>query len=310
MSSSMDKYWQLPKGSKEERVYKNLEKQIEKTFKHCRQGSIKTRERYKNGVSHFAKFLAGSYKKQNMNNIRNEHLQAYVEQMQEARYSSSYVTTNMAAIRFFIDQIKDSSYIKNNEELGVIPRGLEERIGPSRSWTQNEVQKTQELAVGKGFERIADMMKLSYLQGLRIHEVTRLERVDLQRALSSGQLTVKGKGGLIRNIPIRNQEAREHLQKLINQTDVRNSKVFVNPGERAHEVMKQAQNFISNNRHLVQEERGDNQANITFHGLRHTYTQERYVELRGQRLNDYDARLQVSKELGHFRVEITNIYLK
>ncbi|MEY8285637.1 site-specific integrase [Lachnospiraceae bacterium 50-23] len=308
--SSMVKYWQLRKGSKSERVYTNLEKQIEKIFKHCRQGSIKTRERYKDGVNHFAKFLAGSYNKQNMNNIRNEHLQAYVEQMQEAGYSSSYITTNMSAIRFFIDQEKDSSYIKGNQELGVTPRGSEERIGPSRSWTQNEVHKMQELAIEKGFERVSDMIKLSFLQGIRIHEVTRFEKADLQRALIAGQLTVKGKGGLVRNIPIRNQEAREHLQKLINQTDVRNSKVFVNPGERAHEVMKQAQNFISNNRHLVQEERGDNQANITFHGLRHTYTQERYVELRGQRLNDYDARLQVSKELGHFRVEITNIYLK
>lgn len=308
--SSMDKYWQLEKGSKAERVYKNLEKQIEKVFKHCRQGSIKTRVRYENGVKHLAKFLAESYNKQNMNNITNGHLEAYVEQAQEAGYSSSYLTTNMSAIKFFIDQTKNSSYIKTNEELGVIPRGSEERLGPSRSWSQNEIQNMQELAVEKGFERVADMIKLSHLQGLRIHEVTRLERVDLQKSLSSGQLTVKGKGGLVRNVPIRNQESRDHLQKLINQTKVRDSKIFVNPGEKAHQVIKQAQNFISNNRHLVQEERIDNQANITFHGIRHTYTCERYVELRGQKLNDYAARLQVSKELGHFRVEITNIYLK
>lgn len=308
--SSMKKYWRLEKGSKEEKVYKNLEKQIVRVFKHSRQGSIKSRIKYTDSVRHLAKFLAVSYNKQSMNNISNSHLEAYVEQMQEAGYSTSYVTGNMSAIKFFVDQIKDSSYIKSNEELGVISRSSEERIGPGRSWTLNEIQNMQELAIQKGFERVADMIKLSHSLGLRIHEVTRLERPDLQRALKEDKLTVKGKGGLIRSVPLRNNQCREHLQKLINQTNIRNSKIFVSSNEKTHQVIKQAQNFISNNRHLVQEERGENQANITFHGNRHTFTCERYVELRGQGLNDYSARLQVSKELGHFRVEITNIYLK
>lgn len=304
MSNKMDKYWKLDPGCKAERVYKNLERQIEKTFKHCRQGSIKTRARYEDGVKHLAKFLAATYNKQSMNNIENKHLEAYVEQMQEASYSSSYVTTNMSAIRFFVDQIKDSSYIKSNEELGVIPRGSEERLGPSRSWTKDEVQKMQDIAIKKGFERVADMIKLSYLQGLRIHEVTRLERADLQRALRENQLIVRGKGGLVRPVPLRNQEARDHLQKLIDKTRVKGFKVFVNSSEKTHEVIKQVQNFIYNNRHLVQEKDSfsDTRANITVHGLRHSYSCERYVELRHEGKNDYEARVQISRELGHFRV--------
>lgn len=308
--SSIVKYERLERGSKEERVYKNLEKQIVRIFKHCRQGSIKSRVRYEDHVKSIAKFLAVSYNKQNMNNISNSHLEAYVEQMQEAGYSTSSVTGAMSAVRFFIDQTKDSSYIKSNEELGVISRSLEERIGPNRSWTPNEIQNMQELAIDKGFGRVADMIKLSHSLGLRIHEVTRLERPDLQRALREDSLTVKGKGGLIRSVPLRNENVRQHLQNLITQTNVRCSKIFVNSSEKTHQVIKQAQNFISNNRHLVQEERGVNQTNITYHGIRHSFTCERYVELRGQGLNDYTARLQVSRELGHFRVEITNIYLK
>lgn len=303
----MDKYWQLE--GKSLRVYKNLEKQIEKVFRHSRQGSIKTRMRYKEGVKHFAKFVAETYNKQSLNNIRNSHLEAYVEQMQEARYSASYITTNLSAIRFFVDQIKDSNYIWNNERLGVVPRGSQERIGPTRSWTKNEVQKMQNIAREKDFDRIADMIKLGYLQGLRIHEITRLERVDLQRALRNGHLTVKGKGGLIRNVPVRNQESRDHIQKLYNQTEQRDWKVFVNENEKTHEVIKQVQNFIYNHREQVQEHT-NNRADITFHGLRHTYAQERYKELRELGKSNYDARLTIANELGHFRVEITNTYLK
>mgnify|MGYP001236394622 FL=1 len=308
MSNTINKYWKLE--GKPLRVYENLERQIEKVFKHCRQGSIKTRARYKEGVKHFAKFTAETFNKQNLNNIRNNHLEAYVEQMQEAGYSASYVTTNLSAIRFFVDQIKDSSYIWDNERLGVIPRGAEERIGPTRSWTQNEINNMQKIANEKGFGRVADMIKLAHLQGLRIHEVTRLERVDLQRALKNDFLTIKGKGGLVRNVPITNQESKDHIQKLYDQTNPKVWKVFVNKYEKTHEVIKQAQNFIYNHRNQVQENNGGNRANITFHGLRHTYAQERYAELRNSGKTDYDARLKVSHELGHFRVEITNIYLK
>lgn len=308
--SSIDKYWQLEKGSKAENIYRNLEKQIDRIFRHCRQGSIKTRDRYKDGVKHLGKFLAESYNKQNMNNINNKHLEAYVEQMQDVGYSTSYITTNLSAIRFFVDQVKNSKYIKSNKELGAIPRRGYERIGLNRAWTKTEVEEMISIARNKGFERVADMIKLSYSMGLRIHEVARLDRSTMQRALREDRLTVKGKGGLVRLVPLRNQDTRQHIETLINQTNARNSKVFVNIGEKTHQVISQAQNFITNNRHLVQGKRLDNQANITFHGLRHSYAQERYIELRGQRLNDYDARLQVSKELGHFRVEITNIYLK
>jgi len=51
-------------------------------FRHTRQGSIKTRYRYKDGVNHFAKFLAVAYKKQNLNRIKVKHLEVYVEEMQ------------------------------------------------------------------------------------------------------------------------------------------------------------------------------------------------------------------------------------
>lgn len=301
-----DFIWKLEKGSKEEKVYKNLERQIERVFKHCRQGSKKTNPRYKSGVKHLAKLLAVAYNKKSMNNISNSALELYVEQAQEAGYSSKYLNTNMSAIRFFIDQIKDSSYVKTNSELGVISVKQEDRIGPNRAWSADQVREMYKIARESGYTRESEAIRLAYAQGLRIHEVTKLDRATLLNALKTNKLTIKGKGGLIRQVPIRNQASRDHIKQLAIQTPATSYKVFVLKNEQTHEVIKGIQNFIQNYRYKVVEPGGHN---ITYHGLRHTYCQERYKELIQSGKNDHNARLQISRELGHFRIEITNIYL-
>ena len=86
------------------KIYENLVPQVDKIFRHCNQGSIKTRYRYRDGVYHFCKFLAMAYRKQNLNNLSSKHLEGYVEQMKESGYSKSYLTTNLSTIHFFIDQ--------------------------------------------------------------------------------------------------------------------------------------------------------------------------------------------------------------
>lgn len=79
--------WNFTMDEKTERIYENLCNQIDKVFRHTRQGSKETRYRYRDGVKHFAKYMAEAYKKQNLNRIRPVHLHGYVEQMQESRLS-------------------------------------------------------------------------------------------------------------------------------------------------------------------------------------------------------------------------------
>lgn len=298
--------WNWEMDEKTEKIYKNLVNQIDRVFRHVRQGSKETRFRYKDGVKHFAKFMAEAFKKQNLNRIENKHLEVYVEQMIEAGYSKSYIATNLSAIRFFIDQFKDSSYIKTNTDLGAVAKSYDEIIGPNRAWKTEEIKMMQEIAIEGGHERIADMIQLAKDHGFRIHEVIRLERVDLQRALKDEYITTKGKGGLIRRVPVHN---RDHLQKLIDKTSTRQAKIFVYEGEKGHQVIEKAQQFIYKNRDKVQIDDGSDRGNISFHGLRHHYSQSRYMELRHNGLSDEEARKTVSRELGHFRVEITDVYL-
>lgn len=230
-------------------------------------------------------------------------MQSYVEQMQESGYSKSYITTNLSAIRYFID-IKggDSKRLSTNKELGVGHRTKEDRIGHNKAWSEDEVRKFVEYAENNKEFRYANMVKLAYSQGLRIHEVARLDKSQLVNALKEGILIVKGKGGLVRKIPLYNKEL---VQSLCD--DTKNSdKVFINKEEQTHKVINNLQVFIYNHN---KEFSNRNDRNLTFHGLRHAYAQNRYRDLRNKGIDNYNARLKVSKELGHFRVEITDIYL-
>ncbi|MGL5153295.1 MAG: tyrosine-type recombinase/integrase [Clostridium sp.] len=302
MKKEIDKYnWEL--GIKEQNIYDNLCVQIEKVFRHCNQGSFKTRERYEDGVKNFAKYMADAFKKQNLNNIKPKHLYGYVEFMQDMGYSTSYVTTNISAIRFFYDQVgNDSRKLPNNNKLGVISRSKEERIGDNKAWVPLEIENFIIYASDVGQERYGDMVRLSCQLGLRIHEVCRLNKSHLRQALEEGKISIKGKGGLVRYVPVRDKIL---IQKLYDNAK-RGDKVFIREGEQTHKVIKNIQMFIYNNQDKFALDRNKQ---LTFHGLRHFYCQNRYKELIREGLTDLQARKIVSRELGHYRISITEIYL-
>lgn len=302
----MDRKWNWELDDKTQNIYENLCQQIEKTFRHCREGSIETRHRYEDGVKHFAKYLAESYHKQNMNKINGKHLEGYVEQMKEWQYSKSYITTNLSAIRYFYDKIGgDSSRLPSNRELGVDARNKEDRVGHDRAWSDSEVVRFVEYARDVGHDRYADMVRLARDHGLRIHETTRLDKSDLKRALNEKCITVKGKGGLIRSIPVNNYYL---IEKLYSETP-NGSKVFVRNEEKTHEVISKIQSFIYNNQNKFRDYESTNRDNRTFHGLRHAYAQEMYKYFISKGLNEETAKLKVANLLGHFRSEITETYL-
>lgn len=232
-----NKKWDWELDDKTESIYKNLCFQIEKVFEHKRECSYKTRERYEDGVKHFAKYLAECYHKKNLNKIKEIHLQGYVEAMQESGYSRSYVTTNLSAVRYFIDAIgNDSKKLPDNRELMVDPRDWEDRVGPDRAWTDLEVTKFVAYAREVGQERYADMADFSALLGLRIHEVCRLDKGHLSQILKEGILSIKGKGGLVRDIPV----ADLSLVKRLYDKTAKSKKVFIYDGEQTHKVKESA----------------------------------------------------------------------
>lgn len=300
----MGKKVKVPPGVRNQGTYQNLMQQVTKVSKHVNQGSIKTRERYKEAVDRFARHLADQYNVQRFANVNDKHLQSYIQYMQEKGLAASTIKTDISAIRMYHDATPFTKHeLSGNEKFELERRTFG---GVDRTWGNQEYQSMLEQARELNRPDVANIMALGREAGLRIHECTRIDHATALQAIQSGTLHVKGKGGLERDVPLR-PSAVEALREAAERVE-RGQKLFVRheQGQKTHQAIKSVQDFICNHRDKYQEE--GREARMTFHGLRHSYAREEY-ELRVQRMEEREARQEVSKLLGHERDDVTRIYL-
>ena len=280
-------------------LYKNLEAQFNKIFRHLKTGSFKTRERYAKAFKRFMVFLVNEFNLQKLSNISKKHIYAYVEYMKSKGMSASTIKTELSAIRFFHDNMPYARYaLPSNDELELERRTFG---GVDRTWSQQEFEFMFSKAMNRKHKDYAAIFVLARYAGLRIEECFRIDTNDVQNALVSGQLFVKGKGGLTRYVPI-NESIKNILQELLKVTP-KGHKLFVKLEDKTHLVMKRLQCFITYHRKSFTDD------DITFHGLRHTYAHEQYERFIAMGKTDVHARRCVSELLGHHRDDVTRIYL-
>ena len=148
---------------------------------------------------------------------------------------------------------------------------------------------------------------LARYAGLRIHECFRMDTAMAERALRENALTVKGKGGKIRIVPIEDDRITMMLQRLLDKTE-RGHKLLVPDDIPTDRVINAMQQFILRHRDAICDPTAPDRR-ITFHGLRHTYAAEKYIALVNGGMTPLDAHFTVSRLLGHERPDVTNIYL-
>ena len=146
---------------------------------------------------------------------------------------------------------------------------------------------------------------LTWFAGLRIHECFRIDTATAAQALREGAITIKGKGGKIRTVPI-NEAIRGELGKFLAVTP-RGHKLFVPDDVQTHNAIAQLQQYIYKVRPAVQDE--DSARPMTHHGLRHSYAARTWQELVGSGVSPFNASLRVSQLLGHERPDVTQVYL-
>ena len=91
----------------------------------------------------------------------------------------------------------------------------------------------------------------------------------------------------------------------------RGKKLFVPNHQKAHQVIQRVQDFVRNNRNKVLDpfnERPEG-IKITMHSFRHAYAKDQYQLLLSQGIEQVEAKLIISKLIGHNRADVTNIYL-
>ena len=149
--------------------------------------------------------------------------------LQDTGKSASTVKTDLAAIRFFHDKMSHPKYtLPTNNELGV---ELERRrFGQlDRTWSGPEFNRLLGKAMAENRDDFILALYLGRYMGLRIHECFRIDTAAAERALRENALTVKGKGGKVRIVPIEDDRITMMLQRLLEKTE-RGHKLLVPDG--------------------------------------------------------------------------------
>lgn len=150
--------------------------------------------------------------------------------------------------------------------------------------------------------------------GLRAHELLTLRPAeeqpmsdrpaDPEKFRSGVRYTVIGKGGLIREVSIPHSLAERLEAHRLDEAVIRvDRKIHYTSHYDIGAGQAWSQSFTQASKVVLKFSNGG-------HGLRHTYAQERHRELQVL-LGDSDrAKAVVSQEVGHFRPEITDTYLR
>jgi len=283
--------------------YLNLLAQADKLRRHNRQGSYKTKERYYEAYKRFLRYVGDTYRLEKLANISGKHLTAYIEYMKGKGNAASTVKTDLAAIRFWHDQNPSARYVlPSNDELSLERRTFG---GIDRTWSIEEFHCMIGQCMGAGRRDYEACLVIARYAGLRLHEVMRIDTAIARAALKNGYITIKGKGGKMRDVPI-TDTVRVEFEHFLRLT-LPGHKLFVPHDKQTHAAMAGLQNFIRYHRKSAQDP--DSTRPMTFHGLRHTCAAEWYLRLIAEGRTDSQASLQVSQWLGHEREEVTRLYL-
>jgi integrase len=197
------------------------------------------------------------------------------------------------------------------ERLSVI-KSEHQQVLEARAYTSEQVSMVAE----RQTEKHALATEIAHAAGLRAHELITLapatERpADIRPALESkfegreGVLyTVEGKGGLCREVMLPKDLAdRLEARRLDEPKQVTDRGVFY---EQRYDIGGGKQftdSFSKASDRALDWSTGA-------HGLRHSYAQERMDELQSRGYDRDTALETVSQEMGHFRPDITEIYLR
>lgn len=296
-------------------TYINLMTQLNKLARHSKGISVhKSMPQYYHQMHLFCLFLADYFNLKTLANIHDKHVVQYVIERQDEGKSASTIKNDLAAIRYFHDQIPNSRYrVSSNQKLKEkYPEfELERRRfgGVNRRATEFEYQAIVTLAANSNNPKLALIIQLARELGLRVHEAAKIDRAAAEKALRTDYLTVKGKGGLVRDVPVP-PIAVTILKSAMEQVD-RGEKLF-NPNHlKTHQVIQQVQDFVRNNRDKITDPFNGRPegVEVTMHSFRHAYAKEQYENFIAQGFEPDTAKRKVSKLIGHHRADVTDIYL-
>jgi hypothetical protein len=268
------------------------------------EGSFTTRMQRHRGLQLIARELrAMGYELAGAGSLKPKHIAALVGSWKGAGLSAGTLKNRMGWIRWWGQKVRKSSVLpKDNAEAGIDRR---------TTFKGQRAHTTTGAALVSLAARHALAVKLQMAFGLRLEESLKLRPSMADRGNTLLIHPSWAKGGRRREIPIQHPRQRALLNEV---------RRLAGQGS----LVPEGQTYIAARKEL---ERSTWAAGIrNMHGHRHWYAQWRYRALTGalapaaggrtyenmnraERAADYRARLIVSRELGHNRIEITDAYL-
>ena len=238
-------------------------------------------------------------------NLKEKHALALVERWKNEGLSAGTLKNRMGVLRWVYEKVGKSRVLaKRNSDYGIENRRYQTNVDKARELTPESLDRIKS-------EHVRLSVQLQREMGLRREEAM---KIDVAWADRGDRLVLKGswtKGGRPREIPIKTKAQRDLLDRV---------KVFTAGGS----LIPAGSSYIE---HLKLYENQTAAAGLEkLHGLRHAYAQQRYETLTGwpapaaggrkngdlneeEKKRDYDSRMQISKELGHSREQISVVYL-
>ena len=236
--------------------------------------------------------------------LKPKHVEALVKRWQAEGIALGTIKNRMSALRWWADKVdKRNVMARSNDHYGI-----------GRRRYVSEESRALELDA-QALERIGDAhvrlsVELQRAFGLRREEAIKFSPGVADRG---DRICLKAswtKGGKARVVPVRTQAQRDLLDRV---HELVGSGALIPPQRNYRE------------QRLVYERDTAKAGLRKLHRLRHTYAQERYEELTGwkspaaggpsctslsndQRVRDREARLFISRELGHARPAIVGVY--
>ncbi len=240
-----------------------------------------------------------------LKSLKPKHINALLQRWQAEQLSPGTIKNRMSHVRWLAEKIGKKGIVPtSNTALGI----------EKRQYVFNE-NKSRQLSMAQ-FKSIPDQhvrmsLRLQLAFGLRREEAMKIQPnlADLGSFLRLSASWCKG--GREREIPI----LSKHQRELLNEARALANGGSLIPADKSYaEQVKRYENVCI--------KIGLDRA----HGLRHHYAQQRYLALTGfdcpavsgvdlrkmsenHRLIDEVARKSITKELGHNRLQVTNVYL-
>ena len=242
--------------------------------------------------------------------LKGRHINTLVKCWQNDGVSIGTMKNRLSALRWLAEKIDNKGLVKSNDELGIGKRQYV--TNENKSIDLTDVKKVD---LSKLSPHVALSTELQKEFGLRREEAMKFQPSYALAGFppaTADKIMIKpswSKGGRYREIPITNDRQRELLGRV--QALAGNGSLI--PADKSYRQHKNTFEYETRQAGIGQT-----------HGLRHLYAQNRYYELTGwqcpavggvrelslnEKEMDKQARLQISEELGHGRLQITGVYL-